>query len=177
MGNRSDETYVFVLKGWSNHKTHRGVLGHYKWGDGSVRPQWLPACGARVDVSCLEVTSEPPHPSERCRRCFPKANLNRRRNGMKKKLRRDARVIAQTVNGGKGKLLKEQRGWLIYTSKGRFEGFLDETYVWSVTGHTGDRALWSAFPNSLLLGGEIPVSRSTFKFYRGMAFSSAFYKG
>ena len=75
----SDETYVFVLKGWSNHKTHRGVLGHYKWG-GSVRPQWLPACGARVDVSCLEVTSEPPHPSERCRRCFPKAN--RRRNGM-----------------------------------------------------------------------------------------------
>ena len=95
----------------------------------------------------------------------------------------DARVIAQTVNGGKGKLLKEQRGWLIYTigavdhelggvvrgaRGGRFEGFLDETSVWSSTGYSGDRALFAAFPNALLLGGEIPVSRSTFKFYQGI---------
>lgn len=51
-------------------RLHRGKLGPVTWTDDETDQRWLPACGTRVDVTCLEVTEVAPH-DDLCRRCFP----------------------------------------------------------------------------------------------------------
>jgi len=64
--------YVWVNKsGVSGAKFHRAKRGWVKWSDGKTRPEWLPACGTRIDVCAID-HAQSAYAGDLCRRCFPK---------------------------------------------------------------------------------------------------------
>ena len=72
--------------------------------------------------------------------------------------RKNARVSALHITTSKGK-----GGWVIYNSKGGFEGFASDDDI----GGPGERSIRRVFPNATLLAGDLLVPKDVLKMFLG----------